>query len=225
MPWYVRKGIKILVGNRMTHNPITIGPDVSIAEAMESMKEKKVHRFPVVNKKNKLIGIVTYRDIIHATPSSATSLSMWEISYLLAKVKVKEVMSKNIIFATEDMPIEEAALRLSDNAIGGLPVLRDEKLIGIITESDLFRIFLEIFGARRKGIRLTVMVPYVKGSMARLTSAITDVGGLIIAFDTFEGNDSSNWGATIKVNEVRKELLLEAIKPHVLEVTDVREDA
>jgi acetoin utilization protein AcuB len=215
----------MLVGNRMTHNPITIGPDVSIAEAMESMKEKKVHRFPVVNKKNKLIGIVTYRDIIHATPSSATSLSMWEISYLLAKVKVKEVMSKNIIFATEDMPIEEAALRLSDNAIGGLPVLRDEKLIGIITESDLFRIFLEIFGARRKGIRLTVMVPYVKGSMARLTSAITDVGGLIIAFDTFEGNDSSNWGATIKVNEVRKELLLEAIKPHVLEVTDVREDA
>ncbi len=215
----------MLVGNRMTHNPITIGPDVSIAEAMESMKEKKVHRFPVVNKKNKLIGIVTYRDIIHATPSSATSLSMWEISYLLAKVKVKEVMSKNIIFATEDMPIEEAALRLSDNAIGGLPVLRDEKLIGIITESDLFRIFLEIFGARRKGIRLTVMVPYVKGSMARLTSAITDVGGLIIAFDTFEGNDSSNWGATIKVNEVRKELLLEAIKPHVLEITDVREDA
>ncbi len=215
----------MLVGNRMTHNPITIGPDVSIAEAMESMKEKKVHRFPVVNKKNKLIGIITYRDIIHATPSSATSLSMWEISYLLAKVKVKEVMSKNIIFATEDMPIEEAALRLSDNAIGGLPVLRDEKLIGIITESDLFRIFLEIFGARRKGIRLTVMVPYVKGSMARLTSAITDVGGLIIAFDTFEGNDSSNWGATIKVNEVRKELLLEAIKPHVLEVTDVREDA
>jgi acetoin utilization protein AcuB len=172
-----------------------------------------------------LIGIITYRDIIHATPSSATSLSMWKISYLLAEIKVKEVMSKNIISATEDMPIEEAALRMSDNAIGGLPVLRDAKLIGIITESDLFRVFLEIFGARRKGIRLTVMVSSVKGSMARLTSAITNVGGLIIAFDTFEGNDSSNWGATIKVNEVRKELLLEAIKPHVLEITDVREDA
>lgn len=214
----------MLVGNRMTHNPITIGPDVSIAEAMELMKEKKVHRFPVVDKKGKMIGIVTYRDLIHATPSSATSLSMWEISYLLAKVKVREVMTKEVMTAGEDMPIEDAALLMSENAIGGLPVLRDGQLVGIITESDLFRVFLEVFGARRKGIRLTVQVPYVKGSMARLTSAITDVGGLIIAFDTFEGDDSSKWGATIKVNEVRKELLLEAVKPHVLEISDVRED-
>lgn len=213
----------MLVGNRMTHNPITITGDVSIAEAMERMKREKVRRFPVVDKNRKLIGIVTYQDLMHASPSTATALSMWEISYLLAQVKVREVMTKKVVTTTEDTLLEDAARLMVDNQIGSLPVMRDGLIVGIITESDIFRIFLEMLGAREKGIRITLLAPYVKGSMAKITSAITSAGGLILAFDTFLGEDPSNWGATLRVSDVSKEELLEVLKPLVVQITDIRE--
>jgi len=213
----------MLVGNRMTPNPITITPDVSIAEAMEWMKREKLRRFPVVDKNKKLIGIVTYTDLLYASPSSATSLSMWEISYLLAQVKVREVMTKKVITVDEDATLEDAARLMVDNKVGSLPVLRDGAIVGIITESDLFRIFLEMMGAREKGIRLSLLAPYVKGSMAKITSAITDAGGMILAFDTFLGEDPSNWGCTLKVADISKEALLAAVEEHVVEVVDIRQ--
>lgn len=213
----------MLVANRMTPNPITISPDVSIAEAMEWMKRENVRRFPVVDKNKKLIGVVTYTDLLYASPSSATSLSMWEISYLLAQVKVKEVMTKKVITVTEDATLEDAARLMVDNKVGSLPVVRDGMLVGIITESDIFRVFLEMMGAREKGIRVSMLAPYVKGSMAKITSSITSAGGLILAFDTFLGEDPSNWGCTIKVAEISKEALLEAIKDQTVEIIDVRE--
>ena len=213
----------MLVANRMTHNPITITADVSIAEAMERMKREKVRRFPIVDKDRKMIGIVTYQDLLHASPSTATSLSMWEISYLLAQVKVGEIMTRKVITTTEDTPLEEAARLMVDNQIGSLPVVRNDLVVGIITESDIFRVFLEIFGAREKGIRVTLLAPYVRGSMAEITSTVTKAGGLILAFDTFLGDDPSNWGATMRVSEVTKEKLLEVLKPLVVEITDIRE--
>ncbi len=213
----------MLVANRMTHNPITITADVSIVEAMERMKREKVRRFPVVDKDRKMIGIVTYQDLLHASPSTATSLSMWEISYLLAQVKVGEIMTRKVITTTEDTPLEEAARLMVDNQIGSLPVVRNDLVVGIITESDIFRVFLEIFGAREKGIRVTLLAPYVRGSMAEITSTVTKAGGLILAFDTFLGDDPSNWGATMRVSEVTKEKLLEVLKPLVVEITDIRE--
>lgn len=213
----------MLVGNRMTHNPIIISPDVSIAEAMDRMKREKVRRFPVVDKDRKLMGIITHQDLLHASPSTATSLSMWEISYLLAQVKVGEVMTRKVITTTEDTPLEEAARLMVDNQIGSLPVMRNGLIVGIITESDIFRVFLEIFGAREKGIRVSLLAPYVRGSMAEITSAVTGTGGLILAFDTFLGEDPSNWGATLKVSEVSKERLEEVLKPLVVEITDIRE--
>lgn len=213
----------MLVGQRMTPNPITITPDVSIAEAMERMKRENVRRFPVVDKDRKLIGLVSYTDLLYASPSSATSLSMWEISYLLAQVKVREVMTEKVITTTEDATLEDAARLMVDNKVGSLPVLRDRTLVGIITESDIFRIFLEMMGAREKGIRVSILAPYVKGSMAKITSAITSAGGLILAFDTFLGEDPTNWGCTLKVTDITKDALLEAIDEHIIEIVDIRE--
>lgn len=213
----------MLVGNRMTPNPITITPDVSIAEAMEWMKRENVRRFPVVDKNRKLIGIVTRSDLLHASPSAATALSMWEISYLLNQVKVGEVMTRNVNTVTEDTTLEDAARLMVENKVGSLPVVRDDLVVGIITESDIFRVFLEMMGAREKGIRLTLLAPYVKGNMAQITSAVTSAGGLILAFDTFLGEDPSNWGCTLKVSEISKDALLKAVEPHIVEVVDVRE--
>lgn len=213
----------MLVGKRMTPNPITINADLSIAEAMDWMKREKVRRFPVVDKERKLIGVVSRTDLLHASPSSATSLTMWEISYLLNQIKVKEVMTRDVITVTEDATLEEAARLMVDNKVGSLPVVREDLVVGIITESDIFRVFLEMMGAREKGIRLSLLAPYVKGSMAQITSAVTTAGGLILAFDTFLGEDPSNWGCTLKVAEITKDALLEAVEPHVVEVVDVRE--
>jgi len=213
----------MLVGNRMTSNPITCKPDLSIAEAMEWMKREKVRRFPVVDDKGKLVGIVTDKDLVHASPSSATSLSMWEVSYLLSKVKVAEVMTKKVITIEEDCPIEEAARLMADSKIGGLPVMRDGMLVGIITESDLFKVFLELFGARQKGIRLTLLAPYYKGSLAQISSAITERGGLILAMNVFLGDDPTNWGCHLKVSEITKDDLLAVVEPLAVEILDVRE--
>ncbi|MFW6068249.1 MAG: CBS domain-containing protein [Chloroflexota bacterium] len=213
----------MLVGNRMTPNPITVTPDISIAEAMDWMQRENVRRFPVVDKNRKLVGIVTHTDLLYASPSSATSLSMWEISYLLAQVKVREVMTKEVITVGEDATLEDAARLMVDNKVGSLPVMRDGTVVGIITESDIFRVFLEMMGAREKGIRLSLLAPYVKGSMAKITSEITSAGGLILAFDTFLGEDPTNWGCTLKVSEISQEDLLAAVEDHIVEVLDIRD--
>ena len=213
----------MLVGSRMTPNPITVTPDLSISEAMEWMKREQVRRFPVLNKAGKLIGIVTDDDLVHATPSSATSLSMWEVSYLLSKVTVGEVMTKDVVTIEEDCPLEKAARMMADKKIGGMPVMRDDQVVGIITESDLFKVFLELFGAREKGVRLTVLAPYYKGSLAEISAAITKKGGNILAMNVFLGEDPTNWGCYLKVSEISKDDLMEAVEPLVEKVVDVRE--
>jgi acetoin utilization protein AcuB len=108
----------------MTPDPITISPDLPIAEALEQMREAQVHRFPVLDKKGRLAGIVTHQDLLYASPSSVTSLNFWEINYLLNQVKVRQVMTKKVITVEEDCPIEDAASLMRDNEIGGLPVMR-----------------------------------------------------------------------------------------------------
>jgi acetoin utilization protein AcuB len=113
---------------------------------------------------------------------------------------------------------------MRDNEIGGLPVMREGKLTGIITESDLFDVFLELMMAQEKGVRLTVLAPYFKGSLAQISSAITERGGLIHALNSFLGEDETNWGCYLKVAEISKEELLEVVEPLVVKVLDVRED-
>lgn len=213
----------MLVGKRMTRNPITVPPDVPLAEAMEWMRRERVRRFPVVDKNGKLVGIVSYSDLLHAAPSSATSLNVWEVTYLLSQVTVGEVMTKEVITICEDCPIEEAARIMADHKVGGLPVMRDDQVVGIITESDLFKVFLELFGARERGVRVTLLAPYVKGSLAQISSAITERGGLIVALNVFLGEDPSNWGCTLKVSDISRDELIEVVKPLVVEIVDVRE--
>jgi acetoin utilization protein AcuB len=206
----------------MTPKVITISPDLPIAEALEQMRHDNVHRYPVVNKKGKMVGIVTHKDLLYASPSSATSLNVWEVTYLLNQIKVKEVMTKTVITVEEDCAIEDAARLMRDNEIGGLPVMRDDQVVGIITESDLFDIFLELLAAQEEGVRVTLLAPYYKGSMAQITSAITAKGGLIHSLNAYAAKDPKNWGCVLKVADISQEELLEAITPYVVKILDVR---
>jgi len=207
----------------MTPNVITVSPDLPIAEALDKMRHDGVHRYPVLDKKGNMIGIVTHTDLLYASPSPATSLNVWEITYLLNRVQVREAMTREVITVEEDCPIEDAARLMRDNEIGGLPVMRGEELVGIITESDLFDVFLELLMAEEKGVRLTVLAPYVKGSLAQISSAITEAGGLILALNTFRGEDEKTWGCHLKVGDISSEELLKVVEPLVVKVLDVRE--
>jgi acetoin utilization protein AcuB len=138
-------------------------------------------------------------------------LSVWEIHDLLMKVKVEAVMVKNVITTIEDTPIEEAAHLMLDNKIGCLPVMRDKKLVGIITESDIFRTFMELFAAREKGLRITLKCPYKAGELAKITKAIADVGGDISACGTFHLEDTTQGGVILKVRNVDNEILTDAL--------------
>ena len=213
----------MLVKHRMTKNPITVKPDLPIAEALEWMRRERIRHFPVVDKKDKLVGIVARDDLLYASPSPVTSLSMWEVTYLMSQVTVAEAMTEDVITVSEDTPLEEAARIMFDEKIGSLPVMRDGMLVGIITESDLFEAFLELFGGHEKGVRLTVLAPYYKGSLADISTKITEAGGLILALNVFEGADPSNWGCTLKVTDIEKDELLEVVEPLIEEVLDVRE--
>jgi len=207
----------------MTPNVITISPDLPIAEALDKMRHDGVHRYPVLDKKGKMIGIVTHTDLLYASPSPATSLNVWEITYLLNRVQIREAMTRDVITVKEDCPIEDAARLMRDNQIGGLPVMRGKELVGIITESDLFDVFLELLMAEEKGVRLTVLAPYFRGSLAQISSAITEAGGLILALNTFRGEDEKTWGCHLKVADISSEELLKVIEPLVVKVLDIRE--
>ncbi|MBN2874444.1 MAG: CBS domain-containing protein [Spirochaetales bacterium] len=211
----------MIVGNCMTKNPITIGSNVTVPEAQAMMRKEKIHRLPVKNAAGKLVGIVTASDLTHASAPPATSLDIYELHYLISNLKVEEVMAKKLITVTEDLPIEEAARIMDDNRIAGLPVMRGDILVGIITESDLFKLFIQLFGARHKGVRLTVVCTEKRGKLAELAGAIAAAGGNIIALATFEGDDPTNARCTLKVEGVPKQQLIDTITPLVESVVNV----
>jgi acetoin utilization protein AcuB len=212
----------MLVRERMSHPVITIHPEMPVQEALKRMREEHIRRFPVVDQHGKLIGIVSERDLLHAAPSDATSLSIWEINYLLSRITVDKVMTREVITVSEDTPLEDAAGIMADNKIGGLPVIQNGKVIGIITETDLFKIFLEMLGARETGVRLTILIPVYHGELAKLTKAIYEIGGTILALSTFLGENCENREVTIKVDGIEQQTLINAVQPYVEGVLDIR---
>jgi acetoin utilization protein AcuB len=214
----------MLVKERMSTRPILCAPDLPVSDALEQMKKEHIRRMPVVDKNGKLVGIVSDKDLLRASPSPVTSLSVWEITYLLSKLKVGDVMTKKVITVNEDTPIEDAARIMVDNKIGGLPVVNaDFAVVGIITETDIFKTFLELIGARKPGVRITMYVKDRRGELARMAKAVADVGGNIVATVEVPGTDSTNYEVLWKVTEASKEAVVEALKPIVERIVDVRE--
>lgn len=159
----------MFVKNKMTSNPFTISPAQTIPDAQEIIKNNGIKRLPVVDN-GKLVGVVSRGDIVKVSPSKATALSMGEITYLLAKTKISSIMSKNPVTVSPNALLEEAALLMRDNDIGFLPVVDNEKLVGIITEGDIFDSFIELLGFREPGTRMTIEVDDAPGMLSMITS-------------------------------------------------------
>ena len=181
----------MFVADRMTPNPMTISPDTTVIAAQEMMKNNHFRRLPVMDG-GKLVGWVTEEDLRQVAPSSATTLSVYEINYLLAKLKIADVMIKDVIVVKADAPIEEAALLMLQYKIGGMPVLDSEEKVGVITETDIFKAFLEMSGvATDKTTRFTLKVSDKVGVLEALGGLFARKGLSIASIAVYQTTEDA----------------------------------
>jgi acetoin utilization protein AcuB len=171
----------MLVKDWMTPAPLTISPETPVLEALRLLKERGFRRLPVVEGA-RLVGIVTDKDLKDAMPSKATTLSVWELNYLLSKLTVREVMARPVITATAEETLEDAALRMQDHKVAGLPVLDAAgALVGMLTITDVLGALIQVLGLKEGGVRVTLDMPDVPGSLARAAEAVKPSNILSVA--------------------------------------------
>lgn len=214
----------MLVKDRMTPEPICGRPDMPVTEAQALMSQNEIRHLPILDDAGQLVGLVTQRALLKALPSDVSHFSRFEVSYVLAKIKVRDVMVTPVLTISEDTAIEEAARIMADERIGCLPVLRKGQLVGIITDNDLFTTMVDLLGARRKGLRVTVLQPDRPGEVARISTAIASRGGNLAAYVTYPTRQPETWSSVLKVDNLHPEQVLETLaKLHGIQVQDVRE--
>jgi acetoin utilization protein AcuB len=210
----------------MTRHPIMISPTTSAAEAQKLMVESKVRHLPVVGDGKRLLGLIT-RERLRIPPTDLGSLNVWEISRILANLTVDDVMVKgeDLITTNPDTTLEEAARIMVDNKVGGLPVLEEGIVVGIITEVDMLVQLAELLGAFVPGVRVMVRVPNKVGETAKITSAIASQGWGIYASGSGPApKDPESWDIVLKIRGAAKEEIVAALeKIDGQEVIDARE--
>lgn len=209
------------VSKNMTINPVTTSPEMGVFEAFELMKSEGVQRLPVLDSEGNLVGIISEKNITSA--AADREVSIVEFALLLSKIKVGDVMTKEVITVSVDDPVEMAARKMSDNDISILPVVDNNgKLVGVVSRSDLFRLLLELFGTRHYGIRVTFRIKDQKGVIAKLAIALEKIGANIVSI----GNLDSDQGYStiiMKINGVDEQLLRDTLEPLVDGNLDIRE--
>ena len=211
----------MFVRDYMTKDPLSISPKTTYPDAIRLMREHKIRRLPVV-KKGKLIGVVVEKDLLSNQPSPATTLSIHEMYSLLENLKVKQMMSSPVFTATVNCPMEAAAGIMIKNKIGCLPVMDGNDLVGIITETDIFKAFVSVLGGYAEGIRLTVDLPDEVGKLAEVAKLIAEANGNILAVTTTNINQDENSEVTIKETGADAEALKKLLDEADISVVDLR---
>lgn len=211
----------MFVGDRMSRTVISVTPETPVHDALAMFQREHIRRAPVV-RQGKLLGIVSETDLLNASPSLATTLSIWEMNSLMSKITVKHVMTKKVKTVAVDAPIEEAARIMAESKIGGMPVTREGKIVGMITETDLFKVFLEFMGTREKGVRVSALVEDKPGQIAKVSKTIAEAGGNFIAFGVFTGPDVSTKLITFKVAGIKRDELKKVLEKVVKKFVDIR---
>lgn len=176
------------VKDKMTANPYTIRPSASISDAFSIMKDHGFHQLPVV-KNGKLVGMLTETELQNVTPSKATSLSVYEINYLLTKLDVSQTMSTELVTIEADALLEKAAVLMRSHDVRALPVMSGKSLVGIITQSDIFDAFIDLLGARNAGARIDVVVPNKPGAGLEVMKVISETGANILHMALHNGTE------------------------------------
>jgi acetoin utilization protein AcuB len=183
----------------MTKNPVTADSETLVLDAQRIMRENNIRRLPVLDK-GKLVGIITKHDLLEAAPSPATSLSVFELNYLLAKMKVKEIMKKNPVTITPDTPFEEALRLGQEKKIGSFPVVENGKLVGITTESDIIRFVTRVLGIKEEGSRITIEGLGGKlGDLEKIVSVANKHNTVILSMMSMPRPEKKDWMIVLRL--------------------------
>lgn len=211
----------MFVRDYMTRDPITASPEVSHPDAVALMHKHHIRRLPVVSK-GQLVGIVSEKDLLSNQPSPATTLSVYEIYSLLSRLRLEQMMTKPVVTVEGDCPMEEAACIMVSRKIGCLLVMDGESLVGIITETDVFRALVEVLGGNELGLRAVVRLPERVGELARVTAEIAQAGGNIVAVTSSHVLEGKYRDSTLKLTGISRDVLQELLQKHEVEVVDLR---
>lgn len=188
----------MFVQDYMSVSPVTVAPESTLGEALRLMKEHSIRRLPVLSK-GEIVGLVTEQDLMKASPSPATSLSVWEINYLFPKIKIKDIMTKEIFTVSPETILEEAALIMDEKRISTLPVLKGKQLVGIITESDIFKAFIDVLGLNHPSVRVTLLVDDRVGVLKEVAEVI-DAAGINILSTIVQRFSDSRVNLTLRLD-------------------------
>jgi len=213
----------MLVKHRMTPKPFTVTTDTSLKAALELLDRHTFRHLPVVDAEGRLVGIVTNRSLLLSSPTSATTLSVFEVDYILSHTQIGQVMSSPAIAVEPDLPLEEAARMMIDHRIGCLPVVEGQKLVGIISDTDIFRVFVEGLGGGHLSPRITVVVPEEVGSLAKVTKCMADIGANIYSLGIFWGDTPQDRVVTLRLEGVDKETAVQALESAGIQIVTVWE--
>jgi acetoin utilization protein AcuB len=211
----------MLVKDRMTSDPVTITTDTSLKDALELVRSKPFRHLPVLDENDRLVGIVTEKSLVYASPIPTTTLSVFEVDYILSRTKVGQVIQGAVVTVGPDLPIEEAARVMIDHRIGCLPVVEDEKLVGIISDTDIFRVFVEGLGGGHPSLRITAVVPEKVGSLARIASRVAALGGNIHSLGIFWGDQPEDRVVAFRLEGVDRETVVQALEADGIQVVHV----
>jgi acetoin utilization protein AcuB len=215
----------MFVRDRMSSPAVTITPDTTLHDAPNLMHEHRFRRLPVVDEKGRLVGIVSERDLLYASPPPATLLNGLELNHVLSKLQIEEIMTQDVITTTPDAFIEDAARLMVENKIGGLPIVdEDNHVVGVITETDVFRAFIEMYRAGHSGLYLTLKVRDRKGMMAEFSKAVFGLWGDILSIGSFCDETTGDYRLVIKGHDIDKDQVvatLESLGDHVIEAHEV----
>lgn len=200
---------------------ITVETKTPVMEAQEIMREKKIKRLPVM-KKGKLVGLVTKHMLLEASPSSATSLSVYEMNYLLSKMTVDEIMVKGPITIPPDYPVEAAIWLGKKHGIGAFPVVDDGKLVGIITEHDITGVLSEVLGLESEGARITVEgLGGQLGELREIIGVLDDLKRPLLSIISIPRKEKRDWIVVLRVQGTKAEEIVKALEKKGFKVTDV----
>ena len=211
----------MFVRDYMTPDPVFVSPDDNFPQAMHVLRKRGVRHLPVVEE-GQLVGVVVEKDLLSNQPSPATTLSLYEIYSLLEQLHVRQIMSRPVITVGGDCPLEEAARIMVANQISCLPVMDGEKLIGIITETDVFKALVEVLGGEEEGVRLVLRALDRVGVLAKIVSRIAEAGGNILAITNTKVMDDRFREVLIKETGAKREDLLRMEYGMEVEVLDMR---
>jgi acetoin utilization protein AcuB len=203
----------------MTKNPITVDSETLVLDAQKIMQENNIRRLPVVDK-GKLVGIVTKHDLLQASPSPATSLSIHELNYLLARMRVKEIMKKNPMTLSPDTPFEEALKVGQDKKIGSFPVVENGKLVGIATESDIVRFLTHALGIREEGSRVTIEGLGGKfGDLEKIIAIANQHQTIILSMISLQRPEKKDWMIVLRLKTTNLDPIVRDFKKAGFNVT------